>query len=99
FKTTQQTGIGFRQLTDLVVQFGAPMRALGFTFAQTAALLGKFEKEGVNLETVMAGLRFALGEFAKAGKDPAQAFKEVSEQIKNAKTESEATAIAVHKFR
>lgn len=98
FKTSQQTGIGITRLTDLVVQFGAPMRALGFTFEETAALMGKFEKEGVNLETVMSGMRFALGKFAAAGQEPAEAFRQVQEAIRNAKTETEATAIAFNTF-
>ena len=67
FKSSQATGIGVTRLTELVVQFGAPLRALGFSFEEGAALMGKWEKEGVNLETVLSGLRFALGNFAKAG--------------------------------
>lgn len=98
FRASQQTGIGFQRLSELVVQFGAPMRALGFSFEQTAALMGKFEKEGVNLETVMAGLRFSLGKFAAAGKEPAQAFADVAASIKGAKSESEATEIAFTNF-
>ncbi len=98
FRTSQQTGIGVVRLTELVVQFGAPLRALGFSFEEGAALMGKWEKEGVNLETVLAGLRFALGNFAKAGKDPQQALLDVQAAIKGAKTESEATAIAFQTF-
>jgi phage-related minor tail protein len=98
FKTSQTTGIGVTRLTDLVVQFGAPLRALGFDFETSAALMGRFEKEGVNLETVMSGLRFALGTFAKAGKEPAQALRDVQAAILGAKTESEATAIAFKAF-
>lgn len=98
YKTSQHTGIGVTHLTELVVQFGAPLRALGFSFEQAAALMGKWEKEGVNLETVLSGMRFALGQFAKAGKEPAAALKEVQAAILGAKTESEATAIAFQTF-
>lgn len=98
FKTSQATGIGVTRLTELVVQFGAPLRALGFSFEEGAALMGKWEKEGVNLETVLSGLRFALGNFAKAGKEPAQALKEVQQAILAAKNESEATGIAFQTF-
>jgi TP901 family phage tail tape measure protein len=98
FRTSQQTGIGIDRLSGLVVQFGAPMRALGFSFEQTAALMGRFEKEGVNLETTMSGLKFALGEFAKAGKDPVQALESVIYTVKTAKTELAATQVAIDVF-
>ena len=98
FKSSQATGIGVTRLTELVVQFGAPLRALGFSFEEGAALMGKWEKEGVNLETVLSGLRFALGNFAKAGKEPAEALKAVQAAILGAKTESEQTAIAFETF-
>lgn len=68
FVATQQSGIGFERLNELVVQFGAPMRNFGFTLDDSIALLSKWEKEGVNTETVMSSLRIAAGKFAKAGK-------------------------------
>lgn len=98
FRTSQTTGIGVQQLMEIVVQFGAPMRALGFTFEQAAAMMGKWEKEGVNMETVLSGLRYALGNFAKAGADPVQTLIGIEKAIKNARTESEATAIAFQVF-
>jgi phage-related minor tail protein len=98
FRASQSTGIGMQRLLEIIVQFGAPMRSLGFTLDQAAALMGKWEKEGVNMETVLSGLRFALGNFAKTGADPIQTLKAVQDAIKNAKTESEATAIAFQVF-
>ncbi len=97
-KTSQTTGIGVTRLTELMVQFGAPLRSLGYSFEEGAALMGKWEKEGVNLETVLSGLRFALAKFAAAGEDPRTAMARVVDQIKNAKTESEATGIAFSTF-
>jgi phage-related minor tail protein len=98
FKTSQSTGIGVQRLSDMVVQFGAPLRALGFGFEEAAALMGKWEKEGVNIETVLSGLRMGLKTFAKAGLEPAQALKDVQQAILGAKTESEATGIAFKVF-
>ncbi len=66
FRASQATGIGIQRLMEITVEFGAPMRALGFNLEQAAALMGKWEKEGVNMETVLSGLRFALGNFANA---------------------------------
>ena len=98
YKVSQNTGIGIQQLMELTVQYGAPLRALGFNLEQAAAMMGKWEKEGVNMETVLAGLRFRLGEFAKSGKDPIEALRQIQERIKGAKTESEATAISFKAF-
>lgn len=98
FRVSQSTGIGIVRLQELVVQFGAPLRAFGFEVEEAATLMGKWEKEGVNVETVLAGLRFALGNFAKAGKEPELALRSIITQIKSAKTESEATAIAFDTF-
>lgn len=98
FRASQATGIGVDALSQKVVQFGAPMRQFGFSFEQSAALMGKWEKEGVNTEAIMGGLRAGLGKLAKAGKDPVKAFQDISKQIMNAGSAGEATAIAIATF-
>lgn len=98
FKVSQSTGIGIDDLSQKVVQFGAPMRQFGFSFEESAALMGKWEKEGVNTETIMGGLRAGLGKLAKAGKDPAKAFETITKQIADAGSRGEATAIAIETF-
>lgn len=98
FKTAQATGIGLEKLAGNVVQFGAPMRQLGFSFEESAALMGKFEKEGVNLETVMAGLRQGLAKLAKDGREPAVGLRETMEAIEAAGSAAEANGIAIEIF-
>jgi TP901 family phage tail tape measure protein len=98
FKVSQSTGIGIDSLSQKVVQFGAPMRQFGFSFEESAALMGKWEKEGVNTETIMGGLRAGLGKLSKAGKDPVEAFKDVTSAIQGAGSSGEATAIAIETF-
>ena len=67
FRASQLTGIGVDRLQQLVVDFGAPMRLLGFSFEDAAALLGKWEKEGVNTETMLSGLKFGVKTLAGEG--------------------------------
>lgn len=67
YKASQLTGVGVDALMTKVVQFGAPLRLMGFTFDEGVALFSKWEKEGVNAELVMGSLRIAAGKFAKAG--------------------------------
>lgn len=98
FRMSQNTGIGIDDLSQKVVQFGSPLRNLGFTFEEATALFGKFNAEGVNTETVMAGLKLALGNFAKAGRDPKEAFQETITAMKNADSQAAATSIALKVF-
>lgn len=98
YKVTQSTGIGIQKLTELTVQFGAPMRALGLDMEHATALLGKWEKEGVNITTVLSGMRMELARMAKAGIDTSAGFPVIIEAIKNAKTEAEGLTMAVRIF-
>ena len=98
FAATQQTGIGIERLNTLVVQFGAPMRQLGFSFEEAAALLSSFESEGVNTEAVMSGMKIGLGKLAAAGEDPAEAFGRIVEEIKNFESAGEAGQLAAEVF-
>lgn len=98
FKVSQTTGISIDNLGRLVVQYGEPLRQFGFTFEEAAALMGKFEKEGVNSALVFAGLKQSIARFADAGIPLKQGFEAVSAAIKNALTETEAINIAMKVF-
>lgn len=98
FKVSQQTGIGVDHLGQLIVQYGAPLRQFGFSFEEAAVLMGKFEKEGVNTETVMGGLRAGLGKLSKSGIDLKAGLSAVMEGIKNAGTAAQANGIAIEVF-
>lgn len=63
----QATGIGMDELMTTVVDFGAPMRLLGFEFEEAASLLAKWEKEGVNTGTMLSGLKFGVKTLAREG--------------------------------
>lgn len=67
FAASQNTGVGLDGLMGKVVQFGAPLRLMGFSLQDSIALFAKWEKEGVNSELVMGSLRIAAGKFADAG--------------------------------
>ena len=65
FRATQQSGIGMGDLMQTVVEFGAPLRNMGFGFTDSIAMLAKWEREGVNTSTVLTGMKFALKTFAQ----------------------------------
>lgn len=113
FRASQQTGIKIGDLSDLMVQFGSPLRQLGLDFDTAAAMFSKFEKEGVNIQTLMPGLRMALKNFSaptdelsatfdKLGislKDgPAAALQEVFEALDQAPSDLRANALAFEVF-
>lgn len=95
---SQATGIGVNDLSDKMVAAGAPLRQLGFSFEEGAAIFGKWQKEGVNTEAIMAGLKSGIGKLASQGKDIPEAFDEITRSIQEAGSMSEATAIAVEAF-
>jgi TP901 family phage tail tape measure protein len=99
FKVTQNTGIGIDSLQQLMTQFGGPLRQMGFDWQTSAAMLGKFQKEGVNTELVVGSLRIALGKMAKKGvSDPAAALQDIVTKIKAAGTAGKANALALDMF-
>ncbi|WP_339271423.1 hypothetical protein NYE54_08135 [Paenibacillus sp. FSL K6-1330] len=96
---SQSTGIGVEALAEKMTNFGGPLRQMGFDFETSMALMGKWEKEGVNAELVLGSLRIALGKMAKVGvKDTNKALNIVIDKVKKAKTTGEATALAMEAF-
>ena len=81
-RASQATGVSVDDLSLSVVQFGAPLRALGFDLDTSMALLGKWGKEGVNTETVLAGMRMAVANFAKQGIDPKEGLPALIDKVK-----------------
>jgi TP901 family phage tail tape measure protein len=99
FRASQATGIGVNDLARQLVQFGAPLRSMGFGLEESTALLASFEREGVNAELVMGSLRIALGNFAREGvQDTRGAFEELVGNIQEAGSSGEAAALAIEVF-
>lgn len=98
FRASQATGLPVDQLAQTMTQFGGPMRQLGFDFETTAALVGKFQKEGVNSSLVMGSMRIALGKMAVAGEPAKETLARVTEEIANAGSASEANRKAIELF-
>jgi TP901 family phage tail tape measure protein len=112
FRLSQKTGIGVTELSGHMVRFGSPLRQLGLNFDTAAAMFAKFEKEGVNIQTLMPGLKMALKnlsvptddlkkklkELGVAGKDPDVALRAIMKAIKDAPTTMKANALAFQVF-
>jgi TP901 family phage tail tape measure protein len=98
FRASQATGIGTDQLMQSLVQFGAPLRQFGFSLDEAAALMGKWEKEGVNSELVLGSLRIAMGQFAQDGIPMRQGLDDTIKKIQALGPGAEATSIAMKTF-
>ena len=98
FTASQVSGVGMDDLMAKVVQFGAPMRLMGFTLDDSIALFSKWEQEGVNAELVMGSLRIAAGKFAAEGKPLRESLLATFESIKNNTDASQALSDAMSIF-
>lgn len=98
FRASQASGVSVDTLGQLMVRYGAPLRQLGFSFDEAAAMVAKFQKEGVNTELVMGSMRIALGKMAREGEPAAETFRRVVDEIKNAGDASTANALALELF-
>lgn len=95
---SQTTGISIDALMSQVQQFGPVLRQMGLGFEEGAALLGSFERAGVDTGAAMTGLSKAVALAAKEGKSASETISEIFNSIKNAKSDTEATSIAVEIF-
>lgn len=98
FSASQATGTSVDSLMSSVVQFGSPLRLMGFSLEESISLFGKWEKEGVNSELVMGSLRIAAGKFAAEGKPLRESLLATFDAIKSNTNESEALAMAMDIF-
>ncbi|MFA5517422.1 MAG: phage tail tape measure protein [Desulfuromonadales bacterium] len=98
FRASQASGIGINQLAQKVVQFGAPLRQMGFGLDESIALLSKWEKEGVNGELVLGSLRIAMGNFARDNVPMREGLDETIRRIQEMGPGAEATALAMEVF-
>lgn len=81
FQVSQATGIGMNDLAAQVSANAPAVQALGFSFEETAVLVGSLDKAGLNSSAVMASMSKGLVTLAKDGEEPAEAFKRVQGEI------------------
>ena len=99
FKVSQSTGISIDRLQQNLVKFSPALKQMGFDFYESAALMGFFDKAGVEVEQAMTGLNKALVNMAKAGvTDANEALRKLFEEIKNAPSDIKATELAIEIF-
>lgn len=95
---SQGTGIQMSTLEQTLQANGATFKEMGLGIEESAILLARFERNGVDTSTALAGLKKAQQNAVKEGKDLNTALGETVEKIKNAKDNTEACQIATELF-
>lgn len=94
----QASGISVDKLSENLAKYGAPMRALGFDTKSAIAIFGTWEKAGVNTEIAFSGMKKAISNWGKSGKDSTKEFQKAITAIQKAPTVAEATTKAIEIF-
>ncbi len=94
----QASGISVDSLTEYLTKYGAPMRALGMEAKDSIAIFSGWEKAGVNTEIAFSGMKNAIANWAKSGKDARVEFKQTLEDIAACPDIASATTQAIEIF-
>lgn len=98
FKVSQSTGISFTELADKTQRYGSTFQSLGYDFESASTLIGQLVKNGVDVDSTLAGMRASLGRLTAQGLNASEGFEMYYEKIKTAKDETEAMSIASEIF-
>ncbi len=82
-KAGQTAGIDVTALAGSLSENGAVMRSMGFDTAETVALLSQFEISGANSSVMLGGMKKAMSNWAKEGKNGNTEFASLVEGVKN----------------
>lgn len=97
-KTAQKTGVSVDKLEDGLVQNGVAFEEMGLSMWQAVDFMGQLEKSGANSETVMQGMRKALKNATKEGKDMNTALYELQDAILNGTSDMDGLTYAYDLF-
>lgn len=98
FTASQKFGVTTDSLAAKLVQFGSPLRQMGFDLNTSIAMFGQFEQQGVNTELVLGSLRIAAGKFADAGVPLKAGLQSAITSIRDMEDSSAALATAMDIF-
>lgn len=94
----QVSGISMDKLAENLAKYGAPMRALGLDTDTAIAMFSGWEKAGVNTEIAFSGMKKAISNWGKEGKDAGVEFSKTMQKIKDAPDIASATSMAIEAF-
>lgn len=95
---SQNSGLAVDKLANYVAMYGAQTKAMNLSTKDSIALFAQLDKSGVNVEQALSGINKAAANWTKEGKNASTEFENLTAKIKNAKSDTEATALAVENF-
>lgn len=96
--TSQQTGVGVQDLMSKVVSGAPQIKSLRLSSDEGVALMGRFEKAGVDSSAALSTLSKAAVNYAKDGLTLQDGLAKTVEQIKNSTNETESLTFASEVF-
>jgi phage-related minor tail protein len=81
FQVSQATGVGMNELASGAQAVAPAMQTLGFSFQDTVAMVGTFDKAGLNSSAIMASMSKGMVTLAKDGEQPAEAYQRVVSEL------------------
>lgn len=81
FRISQSTGIGLNDLIAQVQSAGPITQQLGFSFLDTAGMIGTMDKAGLDSQTMIGAMQRGLINLASPGESAQDAFHRVTDQI------------------
>jgi TP901 family phage tail tape measure protein len=99
YAASQKTGASVTGLSEKMAQSAPILKDLGFGFEGSIALLAEFERNGVEADQMLAGMKHSLATFAKDGvRDASSSFSALVGAIRSAQSSGGAAAIAIDAF-
>lgn len=96
--TGQETGVSVQKLTGLLSSSQTTLSAFGMSATESMSFLGTLEKNGVQAESALSGLKIALAKFSEEGVDARAGLEEFKEALSGAGSETERLNIASEYF-
>ena len=77
FTVSQNTGLGFDELTSILEKNAPAMQQLGFSFEETANMAGLLDRAGMDAQGMLTKMNRAFTEIAAEGGDAGEAFEQM----------------------
>lgn len=99
FVASQKTNVDAISLTNNLTKFGPALREMGYDMDTSIAMIGNWDKAGLDANKMLASMNRVTSTLSKKGvKDLAGGMTDLITKIQNATTEEEANAIAIKNF-
>ena len=94
----QAYGISGDELMTRLQKHGETFKVLGLDVDEAALALGELYAKGADMRTLASGFEIMAGKAIELGQDPAAAFKDLTQRIRDAETATDALAIATEEY-